>query len=446
MIIILSFSLFFSSCNMFDDDDKLSPEENLSLQMPFTQYLISYWRGIDIGRYQLQWSQHLSGVGSKYLVIDRYGMLPIHMNDIWYLYYNYIYRDLHFMLAAATDIDARAYRGMTRILHAYALGFMTDTWGDVPFVTASGYYTAGSMPVYDAQADLYMEIMNQLELGIQDINAAIQHGGFLPGPAEDPIYGGNINQWIKAANVIQLRHLLRMSHQADNYSLALGHITGRALFDGIHDDMVYVYDADKGQVNPHYFFKQYTRAGQFFVELLKAQDDPRIPYFLTKNPQGVYSGTAPGTGSLNSSFPGDALAGETAPLAYITYTEQKFIEAEVYYRMGMQAMADAAFEEAVISSLRSFDIEDPEWEATHAAIENVSLEQIMTAKYVALFLNPEVWSDYRRTGYPQLTPYQQAPNPEIPRRFLYADQEFNINHANVPKNVDMYTRMWWDVE
>ncbi len=440
--LLVSMILLFSACDMFEEEE-FSREETLEQQMPFTQYVISYWRGIDTGRYQLQWSQQLSGVNGRHLTLDRYQMQNYHSDDIWYFYYNNIFRDLQEMISIATEEDAKAYRGISRILQAYSLGFMTDTWGDIPHEHGMGYFTQPSIPIYDDQSMLYINIMELLDGGIMDLKAAAEEDGLIPGAQEDPIYGGDLDKWERAANVIKLRHILRMGNQADNYNNALTHMTSNPLFTGIHDDMVYEYDEALDQVNPHYFFRDVTRAGAFFVDRLVEHDDPRLPHFLTTNYDNEYVGAAPGSGDHNTSSPGPALASETAPLALISYTEQKFIEAELYWRSGQQSLADEAYEEAVISSLRKLDIEDPEWEAAHAAIENADLEDIMNAKYVALFLNPEVWTDYRRTGYPNLTGYEDN---DIPRRFLYSGRELNNNPSHTPADVDLYTRMWWDTE
>ncbi len=441
-LLLISLLFIFPACDIFDDEE-VSREETLEQQMPYTQYIISYWRGIDIGLYQLQWSQHLSGVNGRHLTLDRYAMQHFHSDDIWYFYYQNIFVNLQEMISIATEVDARAYRGISRILQAYSLGFMTDTWGDVPHQHGMGYFTQPPIPIYDEQAMLYITIMELLDQGINDLQAVTGEDALLPGAQEDPIYGGDLSKWVRAANVIKLRHLLRMGNQADSYSTAMTHMTSNPLFTGIEDNMVYAYDEALDQQNPHYFFKDVTRAGAFFADMLVEQDDPRLPHFLTTDYDDEYSGAAPGSANHNASSPGPAVAARTSPTTMICYAEQKFIEAELYWRSGQQELADEAHEEAVIASLRSFDIEDPEWEAAHAAIENADLEDIINAKYVALFLNPEVWIDYRRTGYPDLTGYEGN---EIPRRFLYSGQELNNNPSHTPADVDIYTRMWWDAE
>jgi hypothetical protein len=79
---------------------------------------------------------------------------------------------------------------------------------------------------------------------------------------------------------------------------------------------------------------------------------------------------------------------------------------------------------------------------------NITLKQIIMQKYVALFCNPETWTDWRRTGYPTLTPVTGT---QIPRRFPYpqSERQFNLQNLNaaVPNHADpnfIYTRIWWD--
>ena len=63
---------------------------------------------------------------------------------------------------------------------------------------------------------------------------------------------------------------------------------------------------------------------------------------------------------------------------------------------------------------------------------------IMEEKYVALYAQGmvEIWTDYRRTGYPALTPNPDGvngvnPSGVIPRRWIYPNDEKFSNTANV---------------
>jgi hypothetical protein len=65
----------------------------------------------------------------------------------------------------------------------------------------------------------------------------------------------------------------------------------------------------------------------------------------------------------------------------------------------------------------------------------------------------EGWADWRRTGYPALTPVNYAGNATggtIPRRLIYPLEEITLNAAAYKAAVahmggDLFTtKMWWD--
>jgi len=66
------------------------------------------------------------------------------------------------------------------------------------------------------------------------------------------------------------------------------------------------------------------------------------------------------------------------------------------------------------------------------------LKEIIDQKYVADYLQPESFVDYRRTGFPQLTAVNQR---GIPDRYPYPTAEVLYN-KNTPKTT-LYTPMWW---
>ena len=97
-----------------------------------------------------------------------------------------------------------------------------------------------------------------------------------------------------------------------------------------------------------------------------------------------------------------------------------------------------------------------EYIAAHPLDLNNALEQINTQYWVSSFLDgPEVWANFRRSGYPALTP-NPYPGSELSgdfiRRFVYPDSEYVVNLENVleansrqgPDTMD--TRVWWDTE
>jgi hypothetical protein len=85
-----------------------------------------------------------------------------------------------------------------------------------------------------------------------------------------------------------------------------------------------------------------------------------------------------------------------------------------------------------------------------------SFEQINTQYWAACFLDwYEAWSNWRRSGYPELTPVNYVGNAtggQIPRRMLYPTTEASNNAANYGEAIGrqgsntFMTRVWWDKE
>jgi hypothetical protein len=451
LAVLLLFAISFQSCNLFPDPEEPDYKTELEALLPGTQYLVSYFTGTDHGRFPLQWMQQLAGVRGVHLNVDRYNMTSDHSQEVWNVFYQNIYPNLYLIANHADKIESKAYRGISRILLAYNLGLMTDAWGEIPNMSALDYLN-NFFPPYEEQSDVYLYFLDLLNSGINDLTESLASNDIKPGQNQDLIYGGDLNKWIRAANAIRLRYMLRIAHQANNYDLMTTYLTPTTLLAGNQDDMGYVFHGN--QINPYYFYDntvRNTRMGKYLVDKLVATSDPRLPVFVKKNTQNnQYLGSAPAEANFNASFIGTTIAAEKAPVYLMTYVEQKFIEAEIYWRTGQQSLADLSFEQAVKASLQKHNVSDQEWESEHAEIENVNLEQIISAKYVALFLNPEVWSDYRRTGFPQITPYEIPTEEEIthqiPRRFLYPTSEVNYNSQHMPADVTIFSRVWWDIE
>jgi len=75
-------------------------------------------------------------------------------------------------------------------------------------------------------------------------------------------------------------------------------------------------------------------------------------------------------------------------------------------------------------------------ELTDAAIAQVASEE-----YIALFLNPEAWTLYRRTGVPVIPPQGSG---GVPRRLIYPQSEYSYNAANAPKATLYTPTIFWD--
>lgn len=429
----------------------------LNSLLPLLQSSTAEFSGSEIGRYPLIWMQQLAGFRNEELEIDTYRMNPRHTQDVWTNFYvtrNLIMPRIISLFFSSEQIEARAFLGITRVLAGLNVGLMTDTYGDIPREKAVSYVQGFSSVEYDTQSKVYEFIIDQLSKAVIDLTAAQFDPDSLKPKNSDRMYEGNLNNWIKAANVLKARYLLRLAHRNNDYNGVSNHLASAILMTGNQDDLQYIYRGNER--NPYYrsvTLGQNARVGKFLADRMNEVNDPRLPVFLKRSTLDLtYFGSAPGQANVHASYIGSALSSIYSPTFLVTYVEQKFIEAEVYHRTGHQGLADIAFEQAVKASLQKHGVSNAVWESRHASITNVTLEQIINAKYIALFLNPEVWSDYRRTGYPALTPYVAPTDkgsknlPAIPRRFLYPQSEISNNANNVPQNVTIFTRMWWDVD
>jgi hypothetical protein len=83
-----------------------------------------------------------------------------------------------------------------------------------------------------------------------------------------------------------------------------------------------------------------------------------------------------------------------------------------------------------------------------------ALQVIGEEKWVTLFpLGYDAWSEWRRTGYPELIPARDAINDgQIPRRFSYPYNEIALNPDGYSSGVSSLSpatdnntsRIWWD--
>lgn len=428
------------------------PDRELAIKeaLPVGQYLLSNLQGKEMVRVSNIWVQHLAGVRGNEGRIDYYDIDNNYLDASWEEVY--VSANYHFDLVVqySTEIKEYAYRGIAKILQAYMFSLVTDLFGDIPFTEAIMYLNAGK-PGYDSQEEVYRGINSLIQEGISDLVLAMNSGSELPAPDVDYMYQGDIEKWLRAANLLKLRITLKISHQDNNYNHSLEVIEESSLFENNSNNLLFPYDIHDDLKNPRYEFDQKVRnvrVSEKIVTMLTDSNDPRLSFFIKKNSSQEFSGSGPGELNQSASFAGSAFASATSPIYFLTYSEQKFIEAEVYFRLNSFYNAFNAFREGIIASLDQFGIDDLEWvDAQAGDIQHLTLEKIMNAKYVAMFLHSESWADWRRTGYPNLEiPQGTVLGNQFPRRYPYPSMEFFYNQNNVPDHLAITDKVWWDVE
>ena len=405
--------------------------------------------------------QHYAGHRNQSLRYAQYRITSSDTDGTWTALYNTL-MDMKELENKATASGNQAYLGVSKILQAHAFSVTTDLFGDIPFSKAL-QGRANITPVYDKQEDIYPALITMIDEGLAALTAATET------ISGDIVYGGNVTKWKKYGNSLKLRLLNHLSSRQPN-AAANFLATNPSLIDTSVDDAKVAFGSVASNANPIYQFdvlsgRKDQAVASTIVNKMRALSDPRVSVYF--NPvannnsglQGQYLGNAPGndtddSGENEYSRVGSAYASVKAPVVLMSAAEVNFIKAEVYYRTS-DSRAQAAYQAAITQDFAALGLSSSA--AAYLANANVAyngtLQRIMEQKWITMFqASYESWVDWRRTGFPVLTPAaSNATSNVIPRNLPYPDVEINSNRANLVAGPGVpipYTglsnRVWWD--
>lgn len=335
------------------------------------------------------------------------------------------------------------YDGMAKVLLALNMGYATDIWGDIPFSEAFQGAAGNTSPKYDTQQQVIAKIQTYLDEAILNFAKPSSANLEIPG-SDDIFYGGNLDKWTKLAYSIKARYALRLTQRDSGAAQKALNYVQNAMT-SLDDNLVATFDGGNNQNLWFGFNNQrggYMSMGAYFMDLMAAKSDPRIPFYAAPDSAGGYHGSAPEDEDVDASPFGAYFAGSpSTPNVIFSYSEVKFIEAEAQFRLGNTTAAQAALEQAVAASLT--EVTGANNAAYVAANSSPTLENIISQKYIALFTTLEPYNDFRRTGFPVLTPNQNSQSKKIPVRLITPKSERTLNsNAVVVGSLD--TPVWWD--
>jgi hypothetical protein len=487
LFVAVSILLIPASCSLegTNVNPNASTEVSVSAVLTGAQVSLGFNLGVNAGLIANIYIQQASGANGDAASFDNYASSIQYFDQTWKGFYADVLDELKIVKTAAAKQKLPYYSGIARILSTYAYGTLTDLFGDIPY-KESLYGNNITNPAYDKQEDIYKALQQQLDSAILDLSVpATDNQGALPG-TDDVIYGGNIERWKSLAYTLKARYAI---HLTKINGTEAAHQVLSALYDGTRyrgiadnsSDALVVFGAATTNANP--FYQQNTNRpgwiglGASFVNLLNGNEvtdaatkpegalvDPRRAYFATAYPAGssTYRGSAPGVPgafSVIGSFYGTA----TSPVIISSFSEAKFLEAEARWRINpadplvktsLEVAIRSSFQRVVSNSADPYATSEKQLayitaKTTLSGVANSDLNTIITQKYIALFLQPEAWSDYRRTGFPALPLAKNAtsaanPNGQIPRRIPYPQNEQSLNR-NTPAGSGYQTpALWWD--
>jgi hypothetical protein len=392
---------------------------------------------------------------------------------------------------------------VSRIWKAYLYHRLTDLYGDIPYTEAGKALTDKNFtPKYDTQAFIYADLLKELDESLTAFDPTKPTFG-----AADLIFGGNVAQWKKFGYSLMLRLGMRLTEvdpaMAETWvkkAIAGGVITADTDLAKIEyvDGSI---TASRNFISAGLMSTDYVAAGgdnveggkfaKTLIDHLKTTKDPRlnvISVVWTKAskdaPYVADTATALQTGMPNAAFNGlpanfdqysepnpATILKYSAPLLVMTPAEVHLLLAEANLRGWYSgATAEASYNAAVTAGLKQWALFGTAGVISDAKIAAYlktnpfntggtmaqKLEQISTQKWVALFLEDEyeIFSNWRRTGYPKLTPTNYPGNltgGKIPTRFVIPDSEEQYNKVNFYEartrqggTNTLSSVVWWD--
>jgi hypothetical protein len=133
------------------------------------------------------------------------------------------------------------------------------------------------------------------------------------------------------------------------------------------------------------------------------------------------------------------LSGSLLKARLISAAETHFTLAEAALKGWAAGSAETNYENGIKSSLDAWNVggDFASYVAEPGVAYNGTLEQVMEQKWIASWTAAvESWMDYRRTGLPALQTGPASPEPVLPVRFIYSDDETLRNESNANDAID----------
>jgi len=385
-----------------------------------------------------------------------------------------------------------------RIMLAYTFALLVETFGDVP------YYSYGSpnperfqalqlekyiSPVYATQKEIYTDLLKELKEAAAQIvsdSYVFKEGDYI---FETP------DKMRRFANSLRLRLAIRLKDVSDTELRTLAQQSidelkaGTAVMQSEADTVELQFDSD--DTNPAPIYKEYFVSNRVdyspsnsFVQLLKGQRgnfgvDPRLQKYFA--PKGLtkyqardgrytesdnlndYIGMPYGLDESMADFQfksGVAVSFFSSRILQPNYAEVFMEYSEVCFLLSeANGWDNTWYKKGVEASMKKWGVADTKITNFLNTIPAANEENVLTQKYIALYMNPnEAWAEYRRTGYPHTlikvneetdlnipteagqTKYKfeslVADLTDIPERLLYPVAYKVINEANYQKALE----------
>lgn len=348
--------------------------------------------------------------------------------------------------------------GIAQILSAYNLAIITDVMGDIPWSEALKPGVVFT-PVLDRQEEIYNDIFKMLDDAIANLGKETIYPTL---GAQDLIYGGDTDMWVKFAWGLKARYTMRVSLKNPNYANVIAF--ANQSFTSPAEQAQFLYNGNT-TLSPFYCMfrdRDYYGASESFHNKLVERNDPRDAVFFIPYPgTGSALEFAPNglTNQVQGFYSISGISTITAPTYFLSYHELEFLKAEAYARLNNLPAAKTALEDGLIASFQKVNIGLTENDATDYFNDEVEsrftvnpLAEIMNQKYIAFFEEEaiEAYNDYRRLkamGNNVISLDNPLNSNRFPLRYSYGSEDVTTNQNVRDAYGDgsyVYTEnVWW---
>lgn len=508
--ILIALILIVNACTSDFDDTNTDPNKLTNVgarEMPFMFAKAQSESAMNRSFYQTVqnlgadlYSQYFA-LASTSFGTDRYALTPDWQRRFWQVVYVNTAPQLK-SIQELSDPNS-GERALADILWVYAFHRLTDHFGPIPYFSAT---EPQDIIPYDPMDKIYDDFFKKLDNSVQTLKGLPSGTTVFKG--YELMYDGDKDKWIAFANTLRLRLALRISNvyparaktEAET-AVTLGVLTA-------NNQNAFLKKVQGG--NDTNGLAQVAAWNEFgmsstIASYLKGYDDPRLSQFFQPNvTTNEYTSLRNGLSAqelnlsrnapYNNSNVGTYWAVQnpnktfnpnlTAPYHVMCAAEAYFLRAEgALNEWDMGDNAKNLYEKGIRISMEQWGVsagviddyietnnlptapDDSQnspavsdtpvkWSST----KSIQYKQIGTQKWLAIFPNGmEAWSEFRRTGYPDMYPVVRSDNSDIPtgefiKRMPYPLTEEANNAAELEKGKALLggpdnaaTRLWWDV-
>lgn len=497
LLIVMSICIAITSCKKgyldVNNDPNRVTDNNITPELIFTQAAVSVGDRVVGGsassqgaklplQFAQSWVGYMAANGdfardpteTSYNIDFGFG------NTLFVNTYNTLF-DLHQAEVKGLAAGDSAVTGASIILSAKLFQEMVDLFGDIPYSDAF-HVDQTTRPAYDKAQDIYASLQKRLDTAIMYFQVPVASAF----ESADVINHGDAGLWIKFANTLKLRLLIRQSEIAGfDPSAEITKIedAGGVLEAGESISVNPGYADDVDKQSPFYANYGYTPTGviattsenanQYIIAILTSSGDARMERFFTPTATGFVGATYgddPGniTPGNQTSYFGPGLVGSATQDQWIYPSyESLFLKAEAIARGWIPGDANAALAAAITESFVWLGVPDAETEAADYIANNANITDLSNAgpsvldqaKFIAFqkyIANTgvdalESYADIRRLNFLTDKSYISV-NPArvadaLPVRLLYPQSEYTSNSENVLKegSINPFTsKLFWE--